>query len=516
MQKQKIYSSLLIFFFVLSVYWIFSENEGVYSSYDSATFSIATNDYDLKKNLPHMPGYYLHIKLINAMKYVTGSVHSAMLWLNLLYSSLGAVFTYLIFRRFLKNSSSILLTAVIMTNPMTWYYGCSVGVYPFDLFYSALIVVLSMNRRLFYVAPIVLTLGAGVRQSSGFFMLPVAIYFFVKYLRNKELKLIPAVISALLSVVGFFAWALPMLENAGGIENYIALFHENSPLSLRHAFIKNLTNAVTYGLYIFIPAMLIIILSYLDNKKEASMAEAIGKEKKGTMMHLFLFWPLPILVFFFLFVYSKGYYLINIAGIFLIAAIFMKHNATRKHIPIILIFLQTMFFVFMPFHDPPTNVNMAPSKRDASKIDAWIGRLSNVFMLSQKAIRSREDKARQIEEIMDDIPYGEEKIIFNDPSSNIKTRILQALYPNWKFAFMNVYESDSYFYLHYTDFQTKYDLKKIISNSIIITSRNFYDKHIAKLNTELIKATRDFVAFRQNNVSQKLVKLYNEHYLRED
>lgn len=516
MLKQKISSSLLIFFFVLSVYWIFSESEGIYSSYDSATFSIATNDYDLKKNLPHMPGYYLHIKLINAMEYVTGSVHSAMLWLNLLYSSFGAVFTYLIFRRYLNNANSILLASLIMTNPMTWYYGCSVGVYPYDLFYSTLIVVLCMNRRFFYFAPVVLTLGAGVRQSSGFFMLPVVIFFFIKYIRNKELKLIPAIISAMLSVVGFLLWAVPMLENAGGIDNYIALFHKNSPLSMRHAFIKNFTNAVTYGFYIFIPAILIIILSYLDNKKKTSLTEALSNEKKGIMLHLFLVWPLPVLIFFLLFVYSKGYYLINITGIFLIAAIFMKHNATRRHIPIIVIFIQIMFFIFMPFREPPLNVNMAPSKRGTSKIDAWAGRLCNVFLLSQKAIRSREDKARQIEEIMQEIPEGKDKIIFNDPSSDIKTRILQALYPQRKFAFMNVYESDSYFYLHYTHFKTKYDLKRIISKSVIISSREFYEKYLSELDNELIGYTSDFVAFRPKHASQKLVKLYNKYYLRED
>jgi hypothetical protein len=185
--KISVYYSLGIFFLALISFYIFSESEGIYSSYDSASFAIATLDYNLKENLPHMPGYYFHIKIIDAMKHITGSTHSAMIWLNLLYSALGSIY-FLIFRKFVSDNDSLIITLLVMTNPMTWYYGCSAGVYPFDLFYSTIIVLLGMNSRTIYLTPVILTLGAGVRQSSGFFMFPIVLYFFISAYRSKQIK----------------------------------------------------------------------------------------------------------------------------------------------------------------------------------------------------------------------------------------------------------------------------------------------------------------------------------------
>ena len=512
-------TSLIIFLSVLFLYYAFSEAPGVYSSYDSASFAIATMDYDLKQNLPHMPGYFLHIKLINLAKVLTGTTHSAMLWLNLIYSALGAVFAFLIFRRFLDNINSILLTAVIMTNPMTWYYGCSLGVYPFDLFYSGVIIWCGLNKRLIYLAPIILTLGAGVRQSSGFLMFLPVIFFFVRALNKKELRLIPTITAIVLSIAGFLVWALPMIENAGGLANYIHLFQANSPLSLRHAFIKNFANAVTYGLYIFIPAIIIILFSVVNRKKPCSMYKSLVSEKSSLIIKLFFVWPLPILIFFLLFVYSKGYYLLNIVGLYFIAVVFLRHFVTKRFVIIILILSQMVSFLFMPYDNSNLQVNFAPSKRAVGKVEVWKDRLNNVFMLSQKAIRSRENQASQISQCLQNIRKSKEfskKVIFIAPSSQMKARILQAVYPELEFAFMNVYENDSYFLLYSTKFQTLYGLEHILSKSIIITSRTFYNKYLSEKIANSIYKTKDFVVYDPTGDINTIMEIYNKYYLRAD
>jgi len=463
-----------------------------------------------------MPGYYLHIHLIKLVKLITLSTHSAMVWLNLLYSAFGAVFTYNIFRKFIEDQYAILLTIVIMTNPMTWYYGCSVGVYPFDLFYSTLIVFMCMDRRMIYLTPAILTLGAGVRQSSGFFMLPVIIYFFVTYYKHKELKLIPTLISLLFAMAGFLVWLLPMLDNAGGFISYLSLFQKNSPLSMRHAFIKNLTNAITYGLYILIPILVIFISIFFKKNKPYNLFTSIKIEGYSNMSMIILLWPLPIIIFFLLFVYSKGYFLICITGVLFIAAHLLKHQLINVRGLVVIIVLQTTFFVCMPYHAPELYVNMAPDKRQSGKIDAWIGRLSNVFMLSQNAIRKREHYGNEINKCINHLEkdsYLDKNTIFIDPSFQIKARVLQAIYPDIRFAFLNVFEKDSYFLLYYSKFSTKYDLRQLLNNSIVITSQESYEKFLINRGYTLIFLSSDIVCFSPKNNIESIVELYNDYYL---
>jgi hypothetical protein len=516
--KKTTYYSLAVFLLVLISFYIFSESEGIYSSYDSASFAISTLDYNLKENLPHMPGYYFHIKLIDAMKNITGSTHSAMIWLNLLYSAFGGVFSFLIFRKFVSENDSFIITLLVMTNPMTWYYGCSAGVYPFDLFYSTLIVLLGMNRRMIYLTPVILTLGAGVRQSSGFFMFPIVLYFFISSYRSKQIKVLPLALSIILAFAGFLVWALPMLENAGGLSNYLSLFQENSPLSMRHAFMKNFTNAITYGFYIFTPLFLILVHALLKNNVK-SIISNLKNEGFSRMRMLFLLWPLPITVFFLLFVYSKGYFLICISGIMLIPVFLLKYKLIKRYVIVLIIIFQTAFFLLMPYSDAELYVNMAPDKRQTGKIEAWMGRLSNVFMLSQDAIRKREihgDEIRKCIDILKDKSYLENHVLFIDPSFPIKARVLQAVYPDVNFAFLNVYENDSYFSLFHTKFATRYGLNEIISRSIILTSKELYENYLIDKEYKLIYKTSDILCFDPKSDIQSIIGLYYEYYIRSD
>jgi energy-coupling factor transporter transmembrane protein EcfT len=115
---------------------------------------------------------------------------------------------------------------------------------------------------------------------------------------------------------------------------------------------------------------------------------------------LFLLWPLPITVFFLLFVYSKGYFLICISGILLIPVFLLKYKLIKRYVIVLIIIFQTAFFLFMPYSDADLYVNMAPDKRKKGKIEAWMGRLSNVFMLSQDAIRKREKHGDEISNVL--------------------------------------------------------------------------------------------------------------------
>jgi hypothetical protein len=173
----------------------------------------------------------------------------------------------------------------------------------------------------------------------------------------------------------------------------------------------------------------------------------------------------------------------------------------------------------MPYKDPDLYVNMAPSKRQTGKVEAWTGRLSNVFMLSQNAIRTREHHAEQIKECIAKLindGYIKNKVVFICPSFPIKARVLQAVYPKIHFAFLNVYEQDSYFDLHNTKFSTEYDLEDILERSILLTSKELYEKYLMDSSLSLLYKSRDIICLSTDNDIQSIIELYYKYYIRSD
>jgi len=150
---------------------IFSES--IYYYEDGPTFATATINYNIKMISPHLPGYYLHVKIIKLFSYFFTNIHSAMVMLSVFYSGLAAGLIYFIFRKWLKIYPSILLTLFLITNPFVWFFGCTSEIYSYDLFFSSLLVLAGLSGRWIYYTPLILALGTGVRQSSGVLLLPL-------------------------------------------------------------------------------------------------------------------------------------------------------------------------------------------------------------------------------------------------------------------------------------------------------------------------------------------------------
>ncbi|MCG8606486.1 hypothetical protein MJD09_16065, partial [bacterium] len=203
---------------------IFAESDFGGFSYDSGSYALAVQSYDLSETRPHLPGYYLHVQAIKLVGILTGGTHRAMITLSVLYSSVGLGLLYLLLRRWFEKSTSILLTGLTFSNPMVWFYGCVSEVYAFDLFFSVALTLLCLRPETIYLTPFFLGFLSGVRPSSGLLMLPLYVFFWYRHFKSDSWSMKSAAMSHLLGIGGFLLWFIPMVESAGGINQYFSLY----------------------------------------------------------------------------------------------------------------------------------------------------------------------------------------------------------------------------------------------------------------------------------------------------
>ncbi len=108
MQK-KILFAVIIFLITAGSRVIYFEQSFGGFSYDSGSFTLAVQDYNLIEWRPHLPGYYLYVQTLKFFHLFTGNIHSAMKWLLVLFSSLAMGLLYWVLRRWFNDRISLLL-----------------------------------------------------------------------------------------------------------------------------------------------------------------------------------------------------------------------------------------------------------------------------------------------------------------------------------------------------------------------------------------------------------------------
>ncbi|NIU01841.1 MAG: DUF2723 domain-containing protein, partial [Nitrosopumilaceae archaeon] len=134
-QKKILIAGIIFFITAISRLIFFEQHFGGFS-YDSGSFALAVQDYDITEWRPHLPGYYLYIQTIRLFQSFTVDTHSAMKWIIILFSSLAMGLLYLILRNWFNNILSVFMVGITLTNPLVWFYGCVTEIYAFDLFFS--------------------------------------------------------------------------------------------------------------------------------------------------------------------------------------------------------------------------------------------------------------------------------------------------------------------------------------------------------------------------------------------
>jgi len=494
-------SSIFLITFISRI--IFSEKY----FFDSDTVGVAFGSisYSIQNTRPHLPGYFLHVKLISLISPLFQNVHQAMISLSAVYSSLGAVFCSILLKKWLDEKSSILITLLIVFNPLVWYQGSTTESYSFDLLLSALFVLLALNPRTIYLTPLLIAIGIGVRQTSGLLLFPLYIYLWYKKSKTERISIPKLLLSHFAALIICLLWFLPMVNSAGGLNKYFNLYKINSPLS-NISTLQNIFQFSSYCFFVFMP----IIIALLFSIKKKSKALKILADEKNLILILSV-WLIPSLITFIFFNYSKGYFLISIIPIYAFLGILLEKNKIKKTGLYFAIALQILFFVFYPYNPQSLQTLIKPEFRTKNIYYTWVDRTFSSYLMSYSRIKYQDDQLEKLSEIVED---AKAKTIFLDPTIYLAARGMQLKYPALTFVTMDYYRPNSYYEYNGLNITAKKELDTVLLNSLLITRSDFYNAYLKSAVTNVSRKTDYIYLLVEENKKEILLHKYQNLFVR--
>lgn len=488
----------MLFFLAVALRLFSVADTNVWHSQDTGNIALAVADYNIAEERPHLPGYYLYVQLIRLLNLLIGNTHTSVIFLVILFSSLGTALSYLIFRKYFEISTSLILAAALMTNPLVWFNGSVTEIYSFDLFFSALFFLIGTNKRTIWLLPLLISLGAGIRQSSTFILLPLYIYFWYDYLkRTNNLKLFA--ISNTAGVLLLLSWLIPMLQTSGGVGPFLNIMQEHNPVPALD-IPRNLLQAVTMGVWKHIPLFALLIQRYRTEGK--------ALQSDNQIKIIIIVWLIPALLTFAFIHYTRGYWLIAAIPCYIIIGILIK-NHSSKIILASVILLQSAYFLFFPYSLNNPEIFYNKANRSINSLTSTYLRSLSQNSLTLSHIKTHDKYTLSLMETLDKM--NSDDLLLLDRTMPINARTLQT-YHDGKIAELNPYSSDSYFLYSERRQINLSGRRQLIENSLIVGIMPF----VHKIDTNIILIVRTdgkLVYYKaKQNKSIELKKIYQNYF----
>ncbi len=190
-------------------------------SWDSVSFALSIERFDMRLHQPHPPGYILYSYALRLLNYFVGDPNKSMIYLNIT-ATLGACFfiaktVHLLTKNGIAAAGA---AAFYATNPVAWFYGSIAEIYAVEGFWVALIgfLVLASHERPRYLiwASGAMALAGGFRPTTEVFLLP---FFATGFFRKTSYTILAALFVLLM---GNLLWLWPLVSSVGGVSEYIA------------------------------------------------------------------------------------------------------------------------------------------------------------------------------------------------------------------------------------------------------------------------------------------------------
>ncbi len=528
---------------------IYSLQNGLGVTYDDASFALAARSFSLPDIRPQLPGYYLYVLIIRQAAHLTGDALTAMKYLNLVFAALGGAMLYFFWRKWFSRGISVLLTLLVMSNPFVWFYNSNTQIYTFDLFFSVTVVLMGLSSRTIYLLPVFFALGMGIRPSSAVLLLPVYIYLWVRQFRNGRMSVTPLVIAHLPGGVALLLWLLPMINASGGWKTYFGLYKTLYPVEPIN-LLQNIYRLSSYCVFIFLPFAIaspiiirrmmevmrnyhfsfrkilvsvkrflrIIAFTVNEGLPKSALTHSTNFLPIETLHRVLFWWILPSIAFFLLFHYSKGYFMICAAGVLGSLILFIKPVKRAKAMLPASIVLQVLVYVLLPYRLPDVQVYQSPHVRKIGLVRVWLERTQSHYLMAQSHNRAVEHfweiadgvVSRFREQISRVGDEGEPpRFILADPTFPLKSRLLQARYPDIAFAAINLYDDDAYIVYKGLTIREMKGLKDLFSRAIIISRRDFVLEYLHDFSLHNLQDDGTWASFSfSQEETERAVKRY--------
>ncbi len=402
------------------------------SGEDPSNFALAIKyGYSIAQNRPHAPGYpgfYVVWKIIEWA--AAFSPHAVLLTTNALFAGGASLLTYNISRHFFTSRVALVASMLVITNPMLLYFSNTSELYAYDAAFSAFLVLMLMAPvgRSHLVLFFCYGLAGAFRTSSVLLSLPVVLVILAFHARQKnDFRLFS--IRLVVIVLGWILWFVPFIIQVGGWSKFEEVLHTTMGRPTP-TLLQNLSTVFPFALWGFgvVFALILWNIQSILNKIR------LGDERFIAMALLVI---VPGLFFVFRY-YTKGYGLLCLAPISILASYLI---AERKHPEIIAgaaIAINLLIFFAVPFHaTPPESTFSHRFRTNSERVQTALLRCISAYAPTYSHLRASDAAAIEANNLVGFIPrdctHHDYILVHPTAAAWIHPRCLATNYPDLTF-----------------------------------------------------------------------------------
>ncbi len=309
-----------------------------------------------------------------------------------------------------------------------------------------------------------------------------------------------------------------MIGSAGGLLAYLRLYHTQNPVD-PIGFRQNIFRLSSFLMYAGVPLFAAGVSGALKGRFNSRLRNFRANLTKSPNP-LLLFWFLPSLLFFVFVHYSKGYFLICLAALFVFVLRGWASNRNGKRWLLAVILFQCGLFLFLPYLRPNPQIYLTPGRRTMNLAQLWWARTMSVQEMSRRRLKTLEDDSRVLRmallQIRSKAKNNGDAIrpVFVDPTSPLSVRALQAGNPRQDWASMSLSEPDIYGWYHGLNQFRREGLADLLKHALILSRGDFVRKYLTDFDLRFYSVD-ELVLFSCNpEQAERLARRYRELFIR--
>ncbi|MEB3883450.1 hypothetical protein [Lyngbya sp. CCY1209] len=210
---------------------------------DEGHFAMAVREFDVSRNQPQMPGMFIiFIWMARFFNLFIDDPTLSLVAVNIVASGVTVAALFLLGNAWYNRRVGWSVSLLALTSPLFWYYGETAFSHALEFCWVVLIYLAAYytglgDRRALFSLAILMGLAGGIRPSTPFFLLPlalVAVFFGWRRSRKTDSQNSFTFFQVILAFgVGWLAvalWFVPLIASAGGWQSYWELVQNWLPV----------------------------------------------------------------------------------------------------------------------------------------------------------------------------------------------------------------------------------------------------------------------------------------------
>lgn len=208
-------------FFIATLATRFPLRDHLLYSWDSGSFALGLERFQMCDWQPHPPGYILYIFLGRIVNFFFHDANTSLVSLSILSASIAVAGIFLLGKSIFGDLTGIVAAILLLFSPLAWFFGEVALTYivelPIVIAVTWFLYQLLFFRRYPVITAIAIGIAAGFRQDIIMFLVPI---WFVGSLRVGPKKMLFSWVGLGVSIL---VWLIPLSYFTGGLSQVLEL-----------------------------------------------------------------------------------------------------------------------------------------------------------------------------------------------------------------------------------------------------------------------------------------------------